>query len=359
LRKIKNIGVEGVDLETCNTIKICFQTEFLGLNADYVNQYVQYVADRRLEELGLPKHYNAQIPAKWMSTATDVFELVNFFEAQNTSYEVDSKFETKPALVIIQVGNRQDSDSYIRQKKLFAEAVGAVLIHKNYEKSVTEREIIEEIEKYNKDAAIHGIIVQMPLPSHLGKRKLIEAIDPKKDIDGLTSYNTHILYSESDDNEKDKKVKMFGHVPATARGIISLLKHYKIEIAGKHVVVVGRSMIVGKPTALAFLKENATVTIAHKHTKNLPEITKTGDIVVVAIGDPEFITAEYVRNGQVIIDVGISQIEEEAGKKIVGDVRRSEVEKIVDAISPVPGGVGPMTVASLFLNLVDAYELLR
>jgi methylenetetrahydrofolate dehydrogenase (NADP+)/methenyltetrahydrofolate cyclohydrolase len=263
-----------------------------------------------------------------------------------------------PTLVIIQVGNRPDSEAYIRQKKLFAEAVGATLIHKNYPESTTEQELLDEIHKHNEDRNIHGIIVQVPLPKHLSKANLIEAIVPKKDIDGLTSYNTQILYTGFDDI-REKSEKMKGHIPATARGIISLLKYYKIEIKGKHVVVVGRSTLVGKPTALAFLNENATITIAHKHTANLSVITRSADILVVAIGDPEFITSDYVKKGQIVIDVGISQIEEEAGKKIVGDVKRKEVELIVEALTPVPGGVGPMTVASLFENLVDVYKELR
>ncbi len=254
--------------------------------------------------------------------------------------------EDKLTLVILQVGDRPDSSAFIRQKKLFAKTIGAVIHHEQFSESIMEEELIEHIEKYNKDQSVHGIILQIPLPPHLHKEILLEKINPLKDIDGLTSINTKLLFDGNGE----------GLMPATARGIISLLEYYKISLKGKRVVVVGRSTLVGKPTALACLNKDATVTIVHTETPNLKEITRQSEILIVGIGDPEFITHEFVSKGQVIIDVGINPGEE---KKIVGDTKFAELEPIVAAITPVPGGVGPMTVVSLFQNLLDAYTLLN
>jgi methylenetetrahydrofolate dehydrogenase (NADP+) / methenyltetrahydrofolate cyclohydrolase len=249
-----------------------------------------------------------------------------------------------PKLVILQVGNRPDSNAYILQKKRFGEKIDVEVLHQQYDETVSEQQIFDDIKKYNADTTVHGIILQIPIPAHLNKDRLIEAIDPRKDVDGLTAYNTKLLFEGHPG----------GHVPATARGIITLLQHYQIEIEGKHAVIVGRSSLVGKPMALAFLKHNATVTVAHLYTRDLAVVTRAADILIVAIGDPVFITQNYVRAGQTVIDVGINASE----KGLVGDVDHTAVEAIVGAITPVPGGVGPMTVASLFQNLLDAYKLI-
>ncbi len=268
---------------------------------------------------------------------------------QNELTHTIASFTKKPTLVIIQVGDRSDSNTYINQKKSFAEKIGARVIHDQYSESVSQEEIIQKIDNYNADTTVHGIIVQIPLPAHLDKEAIINAIHPAKDVDGLTTHNTKLLF----DGKK-------GIIPATSRGIISLLSYYKIEITGKHVVVIGRSSLVGKPTALALLNLDATVTVAHKHTQNLKSITKQADILIVAIGDPEFITQDYTHKDQIVIDVGINvknqdvKPENELSKrKVVGDVA-ADVKMLVKAISPVPGGVGPMTVASLFQNLVES-----
>jgi methylenetetrahydrofolate dehydrogenase (NADP+)/methenyltetrahydrofolate cyclohydrolase len=253
------------------------------------------------------------------------------------------RLPSAPTLVIIQVGGRADSNVYINQKKIFAEKIGAKIVHSIYPESVTQDELITLIKKLNRKKDVHGIIVQIPLPKHLNKQLLIEAIDPQKDVDGLTSTNAAYLYN--DDPQ--------GLIPATAQGILMLLDHYKISIKGKHVVMVGRSALVGKPTALALLNRDASVTIAHKHTKNLKRITQAADIVVIAIGQPAFITREYVKGGQIVIDVGINSKQ----GKLVGDVDQPDVGSLVSAISPVPGGVGPMTVTALFKNLLKAYHL--
>ncbi len=263
-----------------------------------------------------------------------------------------------PVLAIVQVGSREDSNAYITQKKLFAERIGAEVLHIQFPNEVGDEELAEKISQLNSDPDTHGIIVQMPLPRHLHEGRLIDVVDYKKDVDGLTATNIKLLV----ENKRD------GFVPATAKGIISLLDYYKIPIEGKRAVVVGRSPSVGKPIALALLNKNATVTVAHSHSGDLPSLTQEADILVVAVGRSGFIKKEYVRSGQVVIDVGIntfSQAEilgkvkpenELPKRELVGDVDFESVKDIVAAITPVPGGVGPMTVASLFENVVDAFE---
>lgn len=251
-------------------------------------------------------------------------------------------FPTKPTLVIIQIGNVPESDIYIKRKIISGEQIGAKVIHKKYDVNVAEHEIVEDIEKYNTNSEIHGIIVQLPIPLNLNKNIIIDSIDSKKDVDGLTS-----------ENVKKLTIDNLGIIPATTKGVLTLLKEHKVNLDGAHVVVVGRSNLVGKPTALACINENATVTISHSHTKNLEDITRAADIIITATGKQNLITLKHVKEGQIIVDVGIHAIED---NKIVGDVDFENVEQVVSMISPVPGGVGPMTVVSLFENLVDAYK---
>ena len=259
--------------------------------------------------------------------------------------------KTKPHLVIIQVGNLPESNTYIKQKVLFGQNIGAKVEHVKLEEDIFEKDLILKIKKYNLDTSVHGIIVQMPIPKNLDKEKIINAISFQKDVDGQTAVNMKKLI------ENDPT----GFLPATTKGILTLLEHCGVNAEGKNVVVVGRSTLVGKPTALALLNQNATVTLAHSKTKNLRNITKSADILIVAAGKQNLIGKEHVSQNQTIIDVGINVInsndkpeDEPAGKKLVGDVNFEEVSKIVEAISPVPGGVGPMTVASLFQNLLKA-----
>jgi len=267
----------------------------------------------------------------------------------------------RPKLVIIQVGDLAESNTYIKQKILFGQKIGAIVDHQKFDEKVTQELLITHISKLNTDQNVSGIIIQVPIPSHLDKDAIIDAIDPKKDVDGLTSANLKLLW-------ENKKGAI---IPATTRGILSLLDYYKIPISGKKVVVVGRSFLVGKPTALALLNRDATVTICHRETRNLKEETKNADILVAAVGKANLITKDHVSKNQVVIDVGINMINnqkpsfvktsegkpetEPSGRKIVGDVDFESVAKIVKAITPVPGGVGPMTVASLFENLLEAY----
>jgi 5,10-methylene-tetrahydrofolate dehydrogenase/methenyl tetrahydrofolate cyclohydrolase len=248
----------------------------------------------------------------------------------------------KPVLAIIQIGAREESDAYIKQKKLFAQKIGAEVKHVQFPQNISEEKVLSTIKKLNGDPKIHGIIVQLPISKHLDEFKLTAAVEKSKDVDGLAP-GTHFT-------------------PATARGVLNLLDFYKIKIAGKRATVVGRSRLVGTPIAKALLERNATVAVAHSQTKNLSQVTREADILVVAIGDPQFINKKFVRRGQVVIDVGINVkklgLREEVLLKkkstLVGDVNFKEVSKIVSAVSPVPGGVGPLTVAGLFQNLVEA-----
>ena len=250
------------------------------------------------------------------------------------------KLQVQPKLVIIQVGNDVASSVYVRQKKLFGEKLGFFVEYVQYEKGIAQNELTANIADFNSRRDVHGIIVQLPLPKKLDALAVIEAIDPKKDVDGMHSENLRLLLEGRDG----------GFVPATTKGILSLLDFYKLPIAGKKVVIVGRSLLVGRPTALALLNRDATVLMCHSKTKNLSEETKSADILIVAIGKPHFITKKFVKAGQVIIDVGISRVE----GGIFGDVDFASVSKIARAITPVPGGVGPMTVVSLFENVLLA-----
>lgn len=256
-----------------------------------------------------------------------------------------------PGLAIIQIGSREDSNAYILQKKNFATEIGAKVEHVQFPEHSHEHDIIAKITELNQNPAIHGIIVQIPLPAELDQDRITNAIDPKKDIDGMTARSLKCLYEGRED----------GFVPATTLGILTLLEYYKISLEGKRVTLIGRSSLVGKPTALALLNENATVTVCHSLTQNLAQHTQSAEILIVAIGKPQFINHEYVSPGQVVIDVGINMIDHKlqeeidtGDKKLVGDVDYYAVEDIVGAITPVPGGVGQMTVLSLYENLLKA-----
>lgn len=250
-----------------------------------------------------------------------------------------ASFRVPPTLAIIQVGDRPESNIYINQKQKFGEAIGVNVLKISFPENVSQEEIYKKIENLNHDEKVKGIIVQLPIPKHLDKRIILDAIDFEKDVDGLGTIQSGFL------STKDKKTIL----PATTRGVMTLLDYYEIELVGKNVVVVGRSDLVGKPIALACLHRNATVTICHSHTKNLSDVTRNANIIIAACGIPKIITGDFVREGQVVVDVGIHKTE----SGLCGDVDFEDVKDIVSAISPVPGGVGPLTVASLFQNLVD------
>lgn len=249
----------------------------------------------------------------------------------------------KCALAVIQVGADPASSVYVRNKKKACAYIGIESLSYELPEETTEEELLALIQKLNDNPDVHGILCQLPLPKHICEDHVIQAIDPQKDVDGFHPQNVGALV-----------VGKKGFVSCTPAGIIQLLKRSNIEIAGKHCVVIGRSNIVGKPMALLMLRENATVTICHSRTENLKEICKEADILIVAIGKPRYIGADYIKEGAVVIDVGIHRNEE---NKLCGDVRFEEAEQIASYITPVPGGVGPMTIAMLMHNCEDAMKL--
>ena len=242
-------------------------------------------------------------------------------------------------LAVIQVGNDPASTVYVGNKKKACEYVGIHSLSYELPEETTEEELLALVEKLNADDTVNGILVQLPLPSHINEDKVIQTISPKKDVDGFHPQSVGAL-----------SIGQPGFVSCTPAGIIQLLKRSGVVIDGKECVIVGRSNIVGKPMAMLMLRENATVTVCHSHTKDLKEVTKRADILIVAIGKPKMITADYVKEGAVVIDVGIHRPE---GGKLCGDVDFDSVEKTASAITPVPGGVGPMTIAMLMNNCVE------
>ena len=243
-------------------------------------------------------------------------------------------------LAVIQVGNDPASGVYVGNKKKACAYIGIDSLAYELPEETTQDELLKLIAELNDKEDVNGILVQLPLPKHIDEDEVIRAIDPKKDVDGFHPQSVGALC-----------IGQPGFVSCTPAGIIQLLKRSGIEIAGKECVVIGRSNIVGKPMALLLMRENGTVTIAHSKTKNLQEVAKRADILVVAVGKPRMITREYVKEGAVVIDVGIHRNE---NNKLCGDVDYDDVAPICGAITPVPGGVGPMTIAMLMHNCVEA-----
>lgn len=246
-------------------------------------------------------------------------------------------------MAVIQVGNDPASSVYVNNKKKACEYIGIKSLSYHMEEDTTEEELLELIEKLNEDDSVRGILVQLPLPKSISEDKVLMAISPKKDVDGFHPMNVGNLC-----------IGRKGFLSCTPAGVIELLKRNDIEIAGKECVVVGRSNIVGKPMSILLLRENGTVTITHSRTKDLKEVCKRADILVAALGKPKFITDEYVKDGAVVIDVGIHRNE---NNKLCGDVDFEKVAPKCSAITPVPGGVGPMTIAMLMKNCVDSVEI--
>jgi methylenetetrahydrofolate dehydrogenase (NADP+)/methenyltetrahydrofolate cyclohydrolase len=245
-------------------------------------------------------------------------------------------------LAVIQVGNDPASSVYVGNKKKACAYIGIESLSYELPEETTQEELLALVEKLNNDDKVNGILVQLPLPKQIDEEKVIQAIAPQKDVDGFNEKNVGALVVGSK-----------GFVSCTPYGIIQLLKRSGVEISGKHCVVIGRSNIVGKPMSLLLLRENGTVTICHSRTKNLKEITSQADILVVAIGKPKFIDETYVKEGAVVIDVGIHRDE---NNKLCGDVDFDRVAPHTSAITPVPGGVGPMTIAMLMHNCVSSVE---
>ncbi len=244
------------------------------------------------------------------------------------------------SLAVILVGNDPASTVYVKNKKKACEYTGIKSVSYELAEETTEEELLSLIDKLNEDNAINGILVQLPLPKHINEDAVIKRISPDKDVDGFHPESVGRL-----------SIGERGFVSCTPAGVIQLLKRSKVEITGAECVVVGRSNIVGKPMAMLLIRENGTVTVCHSKTKNLKEVTKRADILVVAIGKPEFIDSSYVKEGAVVIDVGIHRKGE---KKLCGDVNYASVEPVASMITPVPGGVGPMTIAMLMNNCYEA-----
>ncbi|MDD2682361.1 MAG: bifunctional 5,10-methylenetetrahydrofolate dehydrogenase/5,10-methenyltetrahydrofolate cyclohydrolase [Bacilli bacterium] len=245
-------------------------------------------------------------------------------------------------LAIILVGKDPASEIYVNSKTKACEKAGIKTKDYFLDNKIPEKELIDLIRALNEDPLITGILVQMPLPSHISEDNVVNSIDPAKDVDGLNIINQGKLLNNAN-----------CIVPATPKGILSLLKRYFVEISGKHAVIIGRSKLVGKPMALLLLNNNATITVCHSRTENLKEIVKRADIVIVAIGKPKFLTADMVKKDAAVIDVGINRVQ----GKIVGDVDFEEVSEVASYITPVPRGVGPMTIASLLENVVKCYHM--
>lgn len=256
--------------------------------------------------------------------------------------KVDSMAK-KPTLVVILVGDNSASKIYVNNKKKTAEKLGINSVILNYPETVPENELISKINELNNDENVNAILVQLPLPEHISKENITNAILPIKDVDGFTPENFGKLFA-------GQKPYVY---PCTPKGILLLLDKYNINLEGKHVVIAGRSNIVGKPLAQMMLNRNATVTVCHSRTKNLAEITKTADILVSAVGE-KLIEDNMLKPNCVVIDVGIFK---DASGKTRGDVEFEEVSKVASFITPVPGGVGPMTITSLMLNTVELFEI--
>lgn len=246
-------------------------------------------------------------------------------------------------LAVIQVGSDPASSVYVNNKKKACAYIGINSLSYELEEETTQEELTKLIAKLNERKDVNGILVQLPLPKHIDENAIIKAIDPKKDVDGFHPQSVGALC-----------IGQPGFVSCTPAGIIELLKRSGVDICGKRCVVIGRSNIVGKPMALLMLRENATVTVAHSKTDNLREVCKQADILIVAMGKPKFIDASYVKEGAVVIDVGIHRNQD---NKLCGDVDFESVSPVASAITPVPGGVGPMTIAMLMKNCVESIEL--
>ncbi|HEL2376949.1 TPA: bifunctional methylenetetrahydrofolate dehydrogenase/methenyltetrahydrofolate cyclohydrolase [Streptococcus suis] len=245
-----------------------------------------------------------------------------------------------PGLVVILVGENPASQVYVRNKERSALAAGFKSEVVRVPDTISESDLLDLIERYNQDDEWHGILVQLPLPAHISEEKVLLAIDPDKDVDGFHPTNMGKFWS--------------GHpvmIPSTPAGIMEMFKEYQIELEGKSALVIGRSNIVGKPMAQLLLDANATVTIAHSRTKNLPDLARQADILVVAIGRGHFVTKEFVKPGAVVIDVGMNRDE---NGKLIGDVKYNEVSEVASYITPVPGGVGPMTITMLMEQTYEA-----
>ena len=267
--------------------------------------------------------------------------------------ELINKYKLAPGLAVVQIGNVAASSVYVKAKTKSAHEVGIEIFDHHLDESTTQIQLLELINKLNGQDNVNGILVQLPLPKHIHEQTILDSIDPNKDADGFHPLNVGKLSIASHNDENLL-------IPCTPYGCLLMLKGLGVDLVGKNAVVIGRSNIVGKPMAQLLIKESCTVTIAHSKTRDLPKLCKEADILVAAIGRPEIVKGEWIKAGAIIIDVGINRIEiqvdGEIKNKLVGDVNYSEAEKIASAITPVPGGVGPMTIACLLRNTTIAFK---
>ena len=254
---------------------------------------------------------------------------------------IKKKFNKVPGLTVILIGDLAPSQIYVRNKEKFAKEIGLKSEIIKYPKDIQEISVLNKIDELNKDEAVSGILVQLPLPDHIDKQKIIERINPDKDVDGFHPYNVGNLSSGYESS-----------VPCTPLGCYLLIKKIEPNLSGKKAIVIGRSNLNGKPMAQLLLKENCTVTITHSKTKDLKNECSKGDIVIAAVGIPELVKGDWIKKNAIVIDVGINKTE----KGIVGDVAFEEVSKVAKALTPVPGGVGPMTIACLLKNTIDCFK---
>lgn len=286
-----------------------------------------------------------------MSTIIDGNKIAGEIIAELTS-EV-AALAKRPCVAFVRVGEDPASVSYVRKKEKTAARIGIDSRLSVFPESITQEELFAFIDTLNQDPNVHGILVQSPLPSHIDETATFRRVSPEKDVDGFHTVNLGKLCQEDSD----------GFIACTPQGVMELLVRSGISLQGKHVVVLGRSLIVGKPLALLAVQKNpeanATVTICHSRTANLPDLARQADVIIAAIGKPEFVTADMVKPGAVVIDVGINRIPDtsrKSGYRLVGDVHFPSVSEVASHITPVPGGVGPMTVALLMRNTVKAFH---
>ena len=255
--------------------------------------------------------------------------------------KIKETYPRLPKLVVILVGDNQASQTYVRNKERGCQYIGIESEILRHDASFSEIELLQEINDLNNDDTVDGILVQLPLPQHINEEKVLDAIVPSKDVDGFHPENVAKLF-----------LGQHSLVPCTPKGMMVLLEEINYDLAGKEVVIVGRSNIVGKPVALLCLQKNATVTIAHSQTKDLKAVCSRADVLIAAIGKPKFVNHEYVKDGAVVLDVGINRDE---NNKLCGDVDFDDVKDKVSAITPVPGGIGPMTITMLMKNTIEAF----
>jgi len=283
-------------------------------------------------------------------------------ELKEEVLELQERYDKTAGLAVLLIGSRRDSQTYVNMKQKACEKIGIRSYGYTYEDNVTQDEIVNKVKELNEDDNIHGILIQLPLPSHLDEDIIINTVTKDKDVDGLTklniaslcSTNTHVGTTKLDWNAM-RDIPF--HIACTPQGCIELLDRSGIEIEGKRAIIIGRSNLVGMPVSMLLMHRNATITIVHSRTTNIKKVVSQGDIVIAAVGKPNFVKADWLKPGCVVIDVGINSIDDDTrkrGYRLVGDVDFEECKLVTDAITPVPGGVGPMTIAMLLRNTVNA-----